>query len=147
MLRLPSAEPTWLDLAQGVRVLHRPASPAEFSAANHWAAGRVAAAEAALVERLGMAELPEADRRNVHAGYLVAALARLCIRDWSGVEGPCTAEGLESLMQVSGMAEAYLPAAMALVMAVATEGNGCAPAPNGTMAGAPNTAGDAELAA
>jgi hypothetical protein len=146
MLRLPSAAPAWLDLVQGVRVLHRPATPAEFTAAHAWARARATEAEAALRGRLAV-EPSEADRANAWAGFLTMGLARLCISDWEGVEGDCTPEGCAALMQVHGMAEIYLPAAMALVRAMADEGNGSAPAPSGTTAGAPTTAEGAAPAA
>jgi hypothetical protein len=141
MLKLPSAEPAWLDLPRGVRVLHRPASPAEYVAANAWAHARATEAEDAMRERLGDVTT---DHRGLYAGFLCIALARLCVTAWEGVEGDCTPDGLAALMQVHGMAEVYLVAAMALVMGLRDEGNGSAPAPNGTTAGAPTTAGPVE---
>ncbi len=142
MLRIPSIAPAWIDLALGVRVLHKPATPAELAAATAWARGRADEAEAALRDRLGLVN--ETDRSNAWAGFLTVALARLCVPEWEGVEGDCTPEGVGALMQVAGMAEAYLPHALSAVRAIEAEGNASAPAPSGTMAGAPNIAAGAE---
>lgn len=143
MLKLPSAEPAWLDLVSGVRVFHKPASPTQFTTAFSWARTRMEEAAAQQAAAFGV-EPTEDERNNAHAGFLAIGLARLCITAWEGVDAEFTPANVEALMQVHGMPEAYLPAAMALVTAARSEGNGSAPAPNGTTAGAPDTAKDAE---
>jgi hypothetical protein len=147
MLKLPSAAPAWLAMPQGVRVLHRPATGAEIEAASAWAAGRAASAvedaAAAARGRLGVAEVPEPAPEKMRAlvtGYVVIGLGRLCIAAWEGVDAPCEPDAIERLLTMPEMAAAYLPAALGLADALAAEGNGSAPAPNGTTAGAQNTA-------
>jgi hypothetical protein len=154
MLRLPSFDPQWLDLPQGVRVLHKPVTDAECLAASAWARrmadDALADMQAQRLRALDIAdnaELDEAQRAKLHNGYLVQAIARLCITAWEGVEGDCTPEAVSLLMRMPMMAEAYLPAAMAPLLGLQAEGNASGAAPNGTTAAAPNTAEDASPAA
>lgn len=144
MLRLPSFEATWSDLARGVRVLTRPATRAEITAASAWARQETDKAMAACAGRLDGLEASQERRDAVQMGYTAIALARLCVTAWDGVEGECTPDNLGALMQVPGMVEAYMPIALAAVTALDAEGNGSAPAPNGITAGAPTTASRAE---
>lgn len=142
MLRLPSAAPAWADLAQGVRVLHRPAGSAEVAAAVAWSRAEAAA----MAARLPGHTMSEAERTGILWGLATIALGRLCVTDWQGVadaEGnaaPCTPDGVAALLALPEMASAYLPLALSVENAVRDEGNGSAPAPSGTTAGAPNTA-------
>ena len=132
MLKLPSYEPAWVDLAHGVRVLHRPARSAEVTAAVAWARGQAAAT----AQRLPGFEPTETDMVNLRWGFATIALGRLCITDWQGVEGDCTPDGVAALLALPDLARAYLPHALGVETAVSAEGNGCAPAPTGTTAGA-----------
>lgn len=140
MLRLPSFEASWHDLARGVRVLTRPATRAEITAASAWARQEADKALSAASGRLDGLEASHDRREAVQMGYTAIALARLCVTDWQGVDGDCTPENIGALMQVPGMVEAYTPIALAAVTALSAEGNASAPALNGTTAGAPNTA-------
>lgn len=139
MLRLPTAEPRWSDLVQGVRVLHRPAGSADVQASTAWARAETAAMSARLP---GFAP-DEAALSNIRWGLATIALGRLCITAWEGVEGACTPDAVAALLQIPDMAAAYLPLALNVENAVSAEGNGSAPAPSGTTAGAVNTAGAA----
>lgn len=144
MLRLPSFEASWHDLARGVRVLTRPATRAEITAAASWGRQETDRALSACVAPLGGVEASQGSREAVHNYYTTIALARLCVTDWQGVDGDCTPENIGALMQVPGMVEAYTPIALAAVTALSAEGNAFAPALSGTTAGAPNTAEAAE---
>lgn len=139
-LRLPSFDARWTDLTQGVRVYHRPATRAEVTAASAWArqeADKAAEASAAL---LG-GPAPPADRvAALVMGFTSIALARLTITAWEGVDGDCTPDGCAVLMQMIGMAEAFFPAALAVMMAQDAEGNASAPAPSGISAAGAITA-------
>jgi len=139
MLTLPSFDPAWVDLAQGVRVLHRPARSAEVTAATAWARGQATA----MAERLPGFEPSETDLVNLRWGFATIALGRLCITDWQGVTGDCTPDGVAALLALPDMARAYLPHALGVEAVVSAEGNASAPAPTGTTAGAETTAGDA----
>lgn len=143
MLRLPSFDATWVDLARGVRVLARPATRAEITAAAAWARQETDKALSAASGRLEGLEASNDRREAVQMGYTAIALARLCVTAWDGVEGDCTPENIGALMQIPGMVEAYTPVAFAAVTALDAEGNGSAPAPSGITAGAPNIAKDA----
>lgn len=141
MLRLPTAGPRWLDLPQGVRLLHRPAAGSDIAAAAPWAKARAAD----LLGRLGAATAPgdEAAQKRLAAlewGFFVIALGRLTIEAWEGVEDALSPETVEALLTMPDMAMPFFDAVMGLQTAVAAEGNGSAPAPNGTTAGAPDTA-------
>ena len=140
MLRLPSFQAAWIDLAHGVRVEHRPATSAELAAANAWATQEATKTMAAYSASLGGMEVSEAHRRALVTGYTAVALARLCVTAWEGVEGEFSPDGLAALMQVSGMVDSYIVAALSALNAQSAEGNAFAPVPNGTSPGAPNTA-------
>lgn len=139
MLKLPTFAPAWVDLAEGVRVLHRPAGSSEVAAATAWARGQAAD----MAQRLPGFAPTEDQLLSLRWGLATIALGRLCISAWEGVEGECTPDGVAALLSLPAMASAYLPHALGVEVALSAEGNGSAPAPSGTTAGAPNTAGDA----
>ena len=146
MLRLPSFDPAWLDLPRGVRVQYRPATDIDLAAACAWARAEAKRLEEEHRARLGV-EPSEGKRRELFVGSSVLGLARLCVLAWDGVEGECTPERVAALMKMSGMSDGFLDVVTAAWRAVESEGNASAPAPNGTTAGAPITAGPAETAA
>lgn len=139
MLRLPSTAPRWIDLSAGVRVYHTPATSTEVAVASAWA--RAEAAK--MAERLPGFAPTEQEINGLRWGLATIALGRLCISDWEGVEGDCTPDGVAALLTRSDMASAYLPAALSIEQAVGMEGNGLAPAPSGSTAGALSIAEDA----
>ncbi len=156
MLRLPSLEAAWVELAPGVSVLNRPAQPHEVPAATAWAQGRAAAVaerqREAIRERLGMEPGDDGELvTRLEWGFFVIALGRLCVTDWRGVADhagetlPCTPDHVEALLNIPHLAGRYADAAMSLVAALRAEGNGSAPALNGTTAGALDIAGPASI--
>lgn len=139
-LRLPSFDARWTDLAQGVRVYHRPATRAEVTAASAWARQEADKATEATAALLNGAKPSDDRMAAVVMGFTSIALARLTITAWEGVEGDCTPDACAVLMQMIGMAEAFFPAALSVMMQQDAEGNGFAPAPNGTLAAGAITA-------
>lgn len=136
-------EPRWLDLPEGVRVRIRPVTTAVMQAAQAAAGRRLAAAREA--ESLD----PDWERGLAFA-YLVTGMARHAILAWegvcdaAGVALPVSQEAIDRLMEHDAIATAFWSLATAPANAVVAEGNGCAPAPNGTGAGARTTAGVAD---
>lgn len=133
MLRLDLArEPRWLDLGHGVRVLVAPLSTSMMIAARR-------DVEAAIVDAEG------ADNEAIGA-VMAKALARLAVLDWEGVgdgEGnpvPPTPEGIDALLNVWPIFDAWQSRYVAKGLLLQREGNGSAPLPNGSSAGAPTTA-------
>jgi len=100
MLRLDlKREPFWLDLGHGVRLRVRPCTTALMMAA------RAAAARA---------EPGEAENAvGVRTAALLAALARFAAIEWEGVgdddgnAAPITSEGVDALLALWPMAEAF----------------------------------------
>jgi hypothetical protein len=140
-LDLP-AEPYWFDLPRGVRVQIKPVTIAV-----------MAAAQAAASRRLGVVRAEAGDggidpdvAKGLAFAFLVKALARHAVVSWEGIGdrhgSPLdpTPENVERLMDLDDMAAAFWDRATAPVAAVALEGNGSGPAPNGTSAAGPSTA-------
>ncbi|MGY6634538.1 MAG: hypothetical protein ACXIU8_12465 [Alkalilacustris sp.] len=135
MLRLDlDRAPDWLELAPGVRVLAEPASTSLMIAARAEVARTVA---------------DDADRETLGLA-MAKALGRLAIRDWEGVGDaagrpvPVTPEGVDALLEVFGIFEAWQERYVARALALELEKNASAPSPAGTSAGAPSTAPTAE---
>jgi hypothetical protein len=102
MIRLDlKREPHWLDLGHGVRVHVRPCTTALMMAAR------------ADAQRSAMPSTNETQAAGERTAALVKALGRLGIQDWEGVgdaEGepaPLTAEGVDALLDLWPMAEAF----------------------------------------
>jgi hypothetical protein len=102
MIRLDlKREPHWLDLGHGVRVHVRPCTTALMMAAR---------AEA---QRAGVSVTNDAQVAGERTAALVKALGRLGIQEWQGVgnaEGepvPPTPEGVDALLDLWPMAEAF----------------------------------------
>ena len=132
-------EPRWLDLPEGVRLLTRPVTTAVMQAAQSAAARRLEAAREA-------GPLDPDWERGLAFLYLVQGLARHAVLEWQGVGDaagaplPLSAEAVDALMQHDAIASAFWAGATAPARAVVAEGNGCAPAPPGIGAAAPDTA-------
>lgn len=132
-----SREPEWLDLTHGVTVLIRPLTAAIFSAAR---------------ADLEADDLIDAEAQEI-AAALVKAIARRTILSWEGVGD---AEGtpvepddatIDALFDLWPIYEALNERFIARWLLLGDEGNGSAPWPTGTSAGAPGTARPASGAA
>ena len=131
MIRLDlKREPHWLDLGHGVRVHVRPCTTALMMAAR---------AEA---QRSPVPSTNEAQAAGERTAALVKALGRLGIQAWEGVgdtDGepvPLTPEGIDALLDLWPMADAFERLYLGPALLLDAEKNAFAPAPNGTSAGA-----------
>jgi len=126
-----SPEPQWLDLGHGVRLLLLPLTTALMVAARSDPAVRVLAADASNDER---------------AAVFAAALARRAIVDWDGVGDAdgnvleVSPEGIDALMSLYPIYEAFNLLYVSRGMLLDAEKNGSAPSLTGTSAGATATA-------
>jgi hypothetical protein len=132
MLRLNLArESYWLDLGHGVRLHVEPLTTALMMAA------RADPAVEALPETAGQDQLALA---------MAQAVARHAVLDWECVgdaEGrplPVTPEGVDALLEVWPIFEAFQLGYVAKGLVLEQEKNVSAPSPNGTSAGASATA-------
>ncbi|MDZ4131049.1 MAG: hypothetical protein U1E02_43790 [Hydrogenophaga sp.] len=131
MIRIQlSPEPRWLDLGHGVRLQLLPLTTALM----------VATRSEPAVQALG------ADASNdTRAAVFAAALARRAIVDWEGVgdsDGnvlPATPEGIDALLSLWPIFEAFNLHYVSRGMLLDAEKNGSAPSPTGTSAGATAT--------
>jgi hypothetical protein len=135
MIRLDlNREPHWLDLGHGVRVHVRPCTTALMMAAR---------AEA---QRTCLPSTNETQAAGERTAALVKALGRLGIQAWEGVgnaEGeplPVTPEGIDALLDLWPMAEAFERLYLGPALLLDEEKNALGPAPNGTSAGAQDIA-------
>jgi hypothetical protein len=151
-LGLPRA-PRWLDLAGTARVLVRPATTALISAAQHAAmaeADAIRAGHDGLLAAGADVHGLDLDDPHIVAGLahdlMVRALARYLVTDWQGVldaDGNALAfdpKLLPQLMAIEDVAAAFWKHVLEPERRRVLEGNGSAPSPNGTSAGAPDTA-------
>lgn len=134
MLRLDLARTArWFDLGHGVRVKCEPITTTVIAAARKSPAIQgLAATAAADPEAAGMALAVEVAKRVVIAWEGVG--------DANGKPLPVTPEGVEALLDVWVIAEAFHATVLAGPMMVESEKNGSAPSPSGTSAVAKNTA-------
>jgi len=138
MIRLDlKREPHWLDLGRGVRVHVRPCTTALMMAAR------------AEVQRSAMPSTNETQAAGERTAALVKALGRLGIQEWEGVgdaEGEpmrLSLEGVDALLDLWPMAEAFERLYLAPALLLDVEKNAFAPAPNGTSAAGHGTVEDA----
>ena len=132
MIRLElSPEPQWLDLGHGVRLKLLPLTTALM----------VATRADPAVQDLD----PESSNDN-RAAIFAGALARRAVVDWEGVgnaEGnvlPVTPEGIDALLSLWPIFEAFNLHYVSRGMLLDAEKNASAPSPTGTSAGATATA-------
>ena len=128
MIRLDlSREPRWLDLGHDVRLRVAPLTTSLMAAARSDAAV-TALAEGASNETIAVA--------------MAKALARLVVLDWEGVGDaagepvPVTPEGIDALLDILPLFEAFQLRYVAKGLLLEQEKNDCALSPNGTSAGA-----------
>ena len=141
MLRLNlNTEADWLDLGHGVRVLALPLTTAIMMAARKEAQTRIPLPE-------GDALADEAALDTDSIGVVMAkAVARIVISDWDGVgdaDGkpvPVTPEGIDALLDIWPIFEAFQTRYVAHAMILDAEKNASPPLPNGNSVGAAPTA-------
>jgi hypothetical protein len=132
MLRLDlTSEPRWLDLGHGVRLRTAPLTTALMVASRSDPAVEALADTASDEER---------------ALVFAKAIARRAVNGWEGVgdaEGspvPVTPDGVDALLEVWPIFEAFQATYVAQGLLLDSEKNASAPSPTGTSAGATATA-------
>ncbi len=126
-----SPEPQWLDLVHGVRLQLLPLTTALMVATRSDIAVQDLAADASI---------------DTRAAVFAAALARRAVVDWEGVgdaDGTViavTPEGIDALLSLWPIFEAFNLLYVSRGMLLDAEKNGSAPSPTGTSAGATATA-------
>jgi len=132
MLKLDlTNKPVWLDLGCGVRVQIKPLTTALVIAAR---------ADPAVVS------LSADDREDEISRVFAKALARIAIIDWAGVgdaDGnaiPVSPEGIDALLEIPPMFEAFQVKYVGKGLVLEQEKNASAPSPTGSSAGAKTTA-------
>ena len=105
MLRLNlSTEPRWLDLGHGVRLLVEPLTTAIMLAAR---------SDPAIVAAAAGAESDAAHSNDDLARIVAKAVARIVVKDWDGVgdedgkQLPLTPEGIDALLELWPIFEAF----------------------------------------
>jgi len=128
MIRLDlSNEPAWLDLGHGVRLHLRPLTTAMMVASRNDPA---------------VATLPEDATDEASALVFAKALARNTTLDWEGLgdaDGntiPVSPEGIDALLDVWPLFEAFQTKYVAKGLVLDAEKNGSPPLPSGSSAGA-----------
>ncbi|WP_444453246.1 hypothetical protein ACTTAI_19570 [Rhodobacter capsulatus] len=128
MIRLNlSSQPEWLDLAPGLRLKLAPLTTALMVAAR--------------ADR-GLAALPEGAAQEELALAMAKAVARLAILDWEGVGDETgtprtvTPEGIDALLDIWPVFEAFQTRYVARGLILDAEKNGSAPSPTGPSVGA-----------
>ena len=128
MIRLDlSAEPKWLALGSGLRLHVLPVTTAIMVAARNDPA---------------VEALPEGASKEVMALVMAKAVARHVVTGWEGVGDasgkpvPVTPEGIDALLDIWPVFEAFQTRCLAPHLMLDAEKNASAPSPNGTSAGA-----------
>jgi hypothetical protein len=139
MIRLNlTATPEWLDLAPGLRLLVGPLTTALMVSAR---------------ADLAVEELPEGASQEEMALAMAKAVARRAVLDWEGVGDdagnlvPVSREGIDALLEIWPVFEAFQTQYVARGLLLDAEKNVSAPLPNGPSAGATATARPARGAA
>jgi len=139
MIRLNlTATPQWLDLAPGLRLLVGPLTTALMVSA------RVDPA---------IEGLPECASQEELALAMAKAVARRAVLDWEGVGDdagnivPVTPEGIDALLEIWPVFEAFQTQYVARGLILDAEKNVSAPSPTGPSAGATGTVRPAKRAA
>lgn len=144
MLRLNlSTGPEWLDLGHGVRLQVAPLTTAIMMAARKDAQGQIALPEAS------DPELADFDTDSIGLA-MAKAVARIVVTDWEGVgdaEGhpvPVSSEGIDALLDIWPIFEAFQTRYVARAMILDAEKNALPPLPNGSSVGAETIAKPAQ---
>ena len=132
MIRLDlSTKPRWLDLGPGLRLHVLPVTTAIMVAARNDPA---------------VEALPEGASQEQMAVVMAKAVARRVVTDWEGVGDAngkpvaVTPEGIDSLLDIWPVFEAFQTRCLAPHLMLDAEKNVSSPLPNGTSAGAKATA-------
>ena len=132
MIRLDlSNEPAWLDLGHGVRLHLQPLTTAMMVASRNDPA---------------VAALDDNATNEASALVFAKALARNAVLDWEGVGGadgntiPVSPEGIDALLDVWPLFEAFQTKYVAKGLVLDAEKNASSPLPNGSSAGATDIA-------
>jgi hypothetical protein len=132
MIRLNlTATPEWLDLAPGLRLLVAPLTTALMVSAR---------------ADLAIEALPEGASQEALALAMAKAVARRAVLDWEGVGDamgqplPVTPEGIDALLEIWPIFEAFQTRYVARGLLLDAEKNASAPSPIGASAGATATA-------
>jgi len=132
MIRLNlTTTPEWLDLAPGLRLLVGPLTTALMVSAR---------ADAAIEA------LPDGASQEALALAMAKAVARRAVLDWEGVGDamgqplPVTPEGIDALLEIWPVFEAFQTQYVARGLLLDAEKNASAPSPTGASAGATATA-------
>jgi hypothetical protein len=140
MLRLNlSHEAQWLDLGHGVEILVAPMTTALMMAARKEAQGQITVTEEAELSDEGL------DTDGI-ALAMAKAVARIAIQDWKGVGDhngfsiPVTPEGINALLDIWPIFEAFQTRYVARAMVLDAEKNASSLLPTGSSAGAATTA-------
>ncbi len=147
MLRLNlSPEPQWLDLGHGVEILVAPMTTALMMAARKEAQGQIIVSEEAELSDNGL------DTDGI-ALAMAKAVARIAIQDWKGVGDdngfflPVSPEGIDALLDIWPIFEAFQTKYVARAMILDAEKNASPPLPTGSSAGAETIAKPAKAPA
>jgi hypothetical protein len=139
MIRLNlTATPEWLDLAPGLRLLVGPLTTALMVSAR---------ADPAIEA------LPEGASQEALALAMAKAVARRAVLDWEGVGDamgqptPVTPEGIDAMLEIWPVFEAFQTMYVAKGLILDAEKNVSAPSPIGLSAGATGIARPAKLPA
>ncbi|MFZ1726671.1 MAG: hypothetical protein WBO29_05535 [Albidovulum sp.] len=139
MIRLNlTATPQWLDLAPGLRLLVGPLTTALMVSAR---------------ADMTVEALPEGSTQEELALAMAKAVARRAVLDWEGVGDdagnilPVTPEGIDALMELWPIFEAFQTQYVARGLILDAEKNVSAPLPSGPSAAARATARPAKPAA
>ena len=140
MLRLNlTQEAQWLDLGHGVEILVAPMTTALMMAARKEAQGQIAVPEDAELSDEGF-------DTDAIALAMAKAVARIAIQDWKGVGDdngfalPVSPEGIDALLDIWPIFEAFQTKYVARAMILDAEKNASSPLPTGSSAGAATTA-------
>ena len=144
MLRLNlSHEAQWLDLGHGVEILVVPMTTALMMAARKEAQGQITLPEGSDADDTGI------DTDGI-ALAMAKAVARIAIQDWKGVGDdngfsvPVSPEGIDALLDIWPIFEAFQTKYVARAMILDAEKNVLSPLPTGSSAGAQTTAKPAQ---
>ena len=139
MIRLNfTATPEWLDLAPGLRLLVGPLTTALMVSAR---------ADPAIED------LPEGASQEAVALAMAKSVARRAVLDWEGVGDnagntiPVSPEGIDALLEIWPVFEAFQTTYVAKGLILDAEKNVSAPSPTGPSAGATGIARPAQGAA
>jgi len=139
MIRLNlTAAPEWLDLTPDLRLLVGPLTTALMVSAR---------------ADLAVEELPEGATQEEMALAMAKAVARRAVLDWEGVGDdagnivPVSPEGIDALLEIWPVFEAFQTQYVARGLLLDAEKNASAPLPTGPSAGATATAQPARGAA